>query len=105
MVKNNKANYFSTFAFKLNKIVMPNNIKANITDKISSAKAAIEAGDADQIQTASDELQEALQKAGEAVYSQSGSDDGLGSEGADSQSPKKEGDDDGDTVEGEFREV
>ena len=87
-----------------NSDTIPEDIKANITDKISSAKAAIEAGDADQIQTASDELQEALQKAGEAVYSQSGSDDDLGSEGTDSQSPKEEADD-GDTVEGEFREV
>jgi len=87
-----------------NSDTIPEDIKANITDKISSAKAAIEVGDADQIQTASDELQEALQKAGEAVYSQSGSNDDLGSEGTDSQSPKEEADD-GDTVEGEFREV
>ncbi len=87
-----------------NSDTIPEDIKANITDKISSAKAAIEVGDADQIQTASDELQEALQKAGEAVYSQSGSNDDLGSEGTDSQSPKEKADD-GDTVEGEFREV
>ena len=78
---------------------IPDELKQEVEAKIQALKTALEGEDADAIKAATDELNEALQKVGQHVYSQQ-----QAQAGAEGQAP---GDDDtpDDTVEGEFREV
>ena len=77
---------------------LPANLKAEAESKLEALKSAIAANNVAQMQTAMNELNEALQRVGQAVYSQPGAGGpGAASGGADT------GPDD--TVEGEFREV
>ena len=82
-------------------------LKTDVQGKIDALKSAIAANNAAEMQTATTELNSAMQRLGEVVYSQSatteGGDSGGGETGADggSEGPS---DDEG-TVEGEFREV
>ena len=77
---------------------LPADLKAEADGKLEALKSAIAANNVAQMQTAMNELNEALQRVGQAVYSQPGqSGPGAASGGADT------GPDD--TVEGEFREV
>ena len=77
---------------------LPADLKAEADGKLEALKSAIAANNVAQMQTAMNELNEALQRVGQAVYSQPGQGGpGAASGGADS------GPDD--TVEGEFREV
>ena len=82
-------------------------LKTDVQGKIDALKAAIAANNTAEMQTATTELNSAMQRLGEVVYSQSatteGGDSGGGETGADggSEGPS---DDEG-TVEGEFREV
>ncbi len=81
---------------------IPEDLKQEVEGKIQALKTALEGEDADAIKAASDELNAALQKVGQHVYSQQQAQ--AGAEGAEGQTP---GDNDtpDDTVEGEFREV
>ncbi|MCC7365493.1 MAG: molecular chaperone DnaK [Dehalococcoidia bacterium] len=76
-------------------------LKTDVEARVADVRAAIEADDADRMRTATDALNAAMQRIGEAVYGAAGagpSPDGMGGEpGA---GPAEEG-----TVEGEFREV
>ena len=84
-------------------------LKTDVQGKIDALKAAIAANNTAEMQTATTELNSAMQRLGEVVYSQSATTEGGGGEtgggepGADggSEGPS---DDEG-TVEGEFREV
>ena len=77
---------------------LPADLKAEAEGKLETLKSAIAANNVAQMQTAMNELNEALQRVGQAVYSQPGQGGpGAASGGADT------GPDD--TVEGEFREV
>jgi molecular chaperone DnaK len=82
-------------------------LKTDVQGKIDALKSAIAANNTAEMQTATTELNSAMQRLGEVVYSQSatteGGDSGGGETGADggSEGPS---DDEG-TVEGEFREV
>ena len=77
---------------------LPADLKAEAEGKLEALRSAIAANNVAQMQTAMNELNEALQRVGQAVYSQPGqSGPGAASGGADT------GPDD--TVEGEFREV
>ena len=87
---------------------VPEELKTEVQGNIDTLKAAVEANNVAEIQTATNDLNSALQRLGEVVYSQSSdpgttgpdSAEGPGTDGA------AEGDsDDGGTVEGEFREV
>ena len=80
---------------------IPDDLKADVENKISVLKNAIETNDVAQMQTATADLSTAMQQIGQAVYSQSadGSEPGAG----DTSNPSDESGDD--TVEGEFREV
>jgi molecular chaperone DnaK len=87
---------------------VPEELKTEVQGNIDTLKAAVEANNVAEIQTATNDLNSALQRLGEVVYSQSrdpgttgpDSAEGPGTDGA------AEGDsDDGGTVEGEFREV
>ena len=77
---------------------LPADLKAEAQGKLEALRSAIAANNVAQMQTAMNELNEALQRVGQAVYSQPGQGGpGAAPGGADS------GPDD--TVEGEFREV
>ncbi len=81
---------------------IPDELKQEVEGKIQALKTALEGEDADAIKTATDELNEALQKIGQHVYSAQQAQ--AGAEGAEGQTPG-DGDTPDDTVEGEFREV
>ncbi len=77
--------------------VLPPDLKTEAEDKLAALRSAIAANNVAQMQTAMNELNETLQKVGQAVYSQPG---------ADAPGSAQPGDTPGDdTVEGEFREV
>ena len=77
--------------------ILPADLKTEAEDKLAALRTAIAANNVAQMQTAMNELNEVLQRVGQAVYSQPGNDaPGAGPTG---DAP---GDD---TVEGEFREV
>jgi molecular chaperone DnaK len=75
---------------------LPANLKDEVQEKINAVRQAIERDDMNAIRTASDELNVAMQKLGQAVYGQAGE---SGPDGG----AAKQGDEG--TVEGEFREV
>jgi molecular chaperone DnaK len=77
--------------------VLPADLKMEAEQKLEALRTAIAANNVAQMQTAMNELNEVLQKVGQAVYTQPGTDNpGTGQPG------DPPGDD---TVEGEFREV
>ena len=83
---------------------VPAELKEEIEGKIQAVRSALEGEDIDPIRTATDELQAALQKVGELVYSQQAT----GPEQAASPDEPPARDDDtppDETVEGEYREV
>ena len=80
-------------------------LMAEVEGKISSTKSALEGQDIDQINVSMSELQEAIQKVGQIVYSQ-GTDPTDENEGTEHSSGDDSDDDTPEeTVEGEFREV
>ena len=81
---------------------IPEELKQEVEAKIQALKTALEGDDAAAIQAASDELNAALQKVGQHVYSSQQAQ--AGGEGAEGQAPGDDDTPDG-TVEGEFREV
>ncbi|MBT97575.1 MAG: molecular chaperone DnaK, partial [Dehalococcoidia bacterium] len=90
---------------------VPEELKTEVQGKIDAVKAAIASNNTVDMQTATTELNAALQKMGEVVYSQgAGTEDGGQGPGDGSATGGQEGDpassdDDEGTVEGEFREV
>ena len=79
---------------------VPEDLKADVEAKIATLKAAIAANNVAEMQTAMTDLNNSMQALGQAVYGQQGggsSDVPPGGAGGDET--------DGDTVEGEFREV
>ena len=95
-----------------NKDKVPEELSAEVTEKVTSLRTALQGEDIDEIRTALSELQESLQKLGAAVYqTQQQQDEEPTSEDAGSE-PETEAtetsteDDspDEDTVEGEFKE-
>ena len=78
---------------------VPEDLKTEVEGKIATLKSAVAANNVAEMQTAMNDLNETLQRLGQAVYGQQTAgtppgDAGMGSD-----------DDGGDTVEGEFREV
>ena len=86
-------------------------LKTDVQGKIDALKSAIAANSTAEMQAATTELNSAMQRLGEVVYSQSASTEGsAGGESGDGAGPGADGDtdsssDDEGTVEGEFREV
>ncbi len=87
---------------------IPEEIAGEVRGKIAAVRSALQNDDIARIESTMNELQEALQKAGQAVYSQQG---GMSPDGGGAQTPPppdadtpSDGDDDN-TVEGQFREV
>ena len=92
---------------------VPEELKTEVQSKIDALKAAIAANNVAEMQTATTELNAALQRLGEVVYSQSagtpdggqGPDGGEGTGGPEGDESASQTPDDEGTVEGEFREV
>ena len=80
---------------------VPEELKTEIEAKVASLREAVAARDAAKVKTLSEELQAALQRVGEAVYSQ----EAAGAPGGDQPPGPDAGAPPEDTVEGEFREV
>ena len=78
---------------------VPEDLKTEVEGKIATLKSAVAANNVAEMQTAMNDLNESLQRLGQAVYGQqtAGTPPGDADMGG--------GDDGGDTVEGEFREV
>ena len=84
---------------------VPAPVRSEVESKVSALKAALQGGDAQQLKRLTQELSEAMQKVGAAVYQQQG---GAGEPGAPPPPPgggEGPGKKDEGTVEGEFREV
>ncbi len=89
---------------------IPADLKSEVEGKVAALRSALQNADIARVETTLNELQESLQKVGQAVYSQAGAGAGAGPgdmppppPGADG--PADSGPDDDDTVEGKFREV
>jgi molecular chaperone DnaK len=78
-------------------------LKSEVEGKIAAVRSALQSGTADTIRSAASELEQAMQRIGQAVYGAQGAPgaDGAGAEGAGEEA----GTADEGTVEGEFREV
>ena len=91
---------------------IPEELKSEVEGKVAAVRSALQNDDIARVETTLNELQETLQKVGQAVYSQAGAGAGAGPgdpppPGADA-GPGPDGGsgpDDDNTVEGEFREV
>ena len=79
---------------------IPTDLKTEVEGKIAAVRSALSGGDIAAITAASNELQEAMQRVGQAVYAQPGA---RAADAGDGASPAATPDDD--SVEGEFREV
>ena len=79
---------------------IPEELKTEIEGKVASLREAVAARDTAKVKTQSEELQAALQRVGEAVYSQEAAAGGADQPPGPDDAPPPE-----DTVEGEFREV
>jgi molecular chaperone DnaK len=94
---------------------VPAEIKSEVETKISAVRDALNGEDVDQIKRSTEELNEAMQKIGQAMYAQQQATagtrgaDGMGGMGDDGTGPEAGGPEAGaheeGTVEGEFREV
>ena len=86
---------------------VPSNLRSEVDSKIAAVKSALPGGDVQQLKRTTQELSDAMQKVGAAVYQQAGGGPGAGAPpppppGGGDEGPGKK--DEG-TVEGEFREV
>ena len=80
-------------------------MKSDVEQKIALVKSALEGEDNTLLESSLSELQESVQKVGQAVYSKTGAAPGADQDVQDVD-PQNSGSDDPDnTVEGEFREV
>ena len=83
-----------------NKDQIPQELHDEVTNKVSAVRLALEGTEISGITTAVNELQESVQKVGQAIYSQTSDQGNPGDETPTSDDSVPE-----DTVEGEFREV
>jgi len=84
---------------------VPQDLRTEIEGKITATRNAIQQGNVAEMQSASQELGQALQKVGSAVYGQAPGGQ-QGPQGGGPQGPQQGGpDDQGGTVEGQYREV
>ncbi len=87
-------------------------LKSEVATKVAAVRTALQGTEVAQIRSATDDLQETVQKIGAAVYQQAapppgaeGPADGEGPDASDEGGPDQPKRKDEDTVEGEFREV
>ena len=86
---------------------IPEDLKTEVEGKLTALKTAVAGNNLAEIQAATSDLNNSLQRVGEAVYSQSGGAAGGGAPGGATTDDMPPGDEPPgeDTVEGEFREV
>ncbi len=87
---------------------IPADLKSEVEGKVAALRSALQNADIARVETTMNELQESLQKVGQAVYSQAGAGTAPGDMPPPPPSgdgPTDDGPDDDDTVEGKFREV
>ena len=90
---------------------IPEDLKTEVEGKVAAVRSALQNNDIARIEATVNELQESLQKVGQAVYSQSQAGATPGAASSDDEPPSAPGSDgskskdDDNTVEGEFREV
>ena len=90
---------------------IPEDLKTEVEGKVAAVRSALQNNDIARIEATVNELQESLQKVGQAVYSQSQAGAAPGDATSDDAPPPPPGSDgskskdDDNTVEGEFREV
>ena len=84
---------------------IPEDLKSEVQGKIAAVRSALQNNDIARIETTLNELQESLQKVGQAVYSQTGAGPGQQPPPPDTDPSSTPNPDDDNTVEGEFREV
>ena len=108
--RNNAENaaYAAEKMLKDNAENIPEDLKSEVEGKIAAVRSALQNDDIARVETTLNELQESLQKVGQAVYSQAGAGAGTGAAGEPppgADAGPSDGPDDDNTVEGEFREV
>ena len=107
-LKNNAENvaYSAEKMLEDNKDSIPDESKEEIETKIQGVRSSLETEDLDQIKSATDELQTAMQNLGQLIYGQQQSDstENVQNEQA-SDSENTNNDPSDDTVDGEYREV
>ena len=81
---------------------VPEDLKTEVEGKVAAVRTALEGEDVEAVRSASEELQQALQRVGEHVYKPDAP--GAGGEGPETPEGGSEPGSD-DTVEGEYREV
>jgi molecular chaperone DnaK len=79
---------------------IPEELKSEVEGKIAAVRSALQSADSAGIRSVTDELSEAMQRIGQAVYGAQGAPSENGASEAGPEGPAEEG-----TVEGEFREV
>ena len=93
---------------KDNEDKVPDDLKQEIEEKVEAVRTALNGADIEAIKTAMGELQGAIQKVGEIVYSQTPGGDGAEPEAPEGEPPAEGADEESQqegTVEGEYREV
>ena len=73
-------------------------VRSEVEEKVKAVRDALSSNDMTRLRSLTDELENAMQRIGQDVYSQNGASEGVGSQGPASES-------DSSTVEGEYREV
>jgi molecular chaperone DnaK len=84
---------------------VPSPLKSEVDSKIAAVKSALQGGDVQQLKRTTQELSDAMQKVGAAVYQQAGGGPGAGAPPPPPGGGEEPGKKDEGTVEGEFREV
>ena len=84
---------------------VPSQLKSEVDTKIAAVKSALQGGDVQQLKRTTQELSDAMQKVGAAVYQQAGGGPGAGAPPPPPGGGEEPGKKDEGTVEGEFREV
>ena len=98
--------YSAEKMIKDNEDKIPGELKTQTEDKIKLSREAIAEKDSGKIKSSMEELQAAIQKVGEIVYSQSQNEQGVeNTEDGQVKNSDSDSDSDENTVDGEFREV
>jgi len=84
---------------------VPSPLKSDVDSKIAAVKSALQGSDVQQLKRTTQELSDAMQKVGAAVYQQAGGGPGAGAPPPPPGGGEEPGKKDEGTVEGEFREV
>jgi len=97
--------YTAEKALREQKDKIPSDLNQEVESKIQAVRSSLQGTDIDSIRHATQELNDAMQKVGTAIYQQQQPPPPPGGEAPGEEPPPSEGGGEGGTVEGEFREV